>query len=279
MTTWPARRLAIQRSNHDATGMAVRRLETTPPEDARGTLLYIHGLGESGLCFEDSMADPRLSAWDHLQPDLPGYGKSGWTGEPFGLDEHAAALIALLEDLGGDPVVVVGHSMGGVIGTFLGEMAPDLVRAIVNVEGNISPPDCGYSRRAAAFSPEEWLHTGYARVLDQIYGDQGEHPVVRRAYGASIQMCDPRTFHRNSLDLVERSAELTLARRLADIHKPTVYIHGSPRGTGEQSLGLLRDVGIPTHGIDDAGHWPFLDQPVAFAEAVAAFLETLPASA
>jgi pimeloyl-ACP methyl ester carboxylesterase len=45
-------------------------------ESPRVTVLYVHGLGESGLCFEGLLGDPRLRRWRHLAPDLPGYGKS-----------------------------------------------------------------------------------------------------------------------------------------------------------------------------------------------------------
>jgi pimeloyl-ACP methyl ester carboxylesterase len=43
-----------------------------------GTPLWIHGLGESGLCFERVLARPELEAFRHLVPDLPGYGRSPW---------------------------------------------------------------------------------------------------------------------------------------------------------------------------------------------------------
>jgi alpha-beta hydrolase superfamily lysophospholipase len=60
-------------------GMHVRFYES---ENPAGSILYIHGLGESGLCFEQLISDKRLREWTHIVHDLPGYGKSPWTVSP-----------------------------------------------------------------------------------------------------------------------------------------------------------------------------------------------------
>ncbi|MBW2645758.1 MAG: hypothetical protein JRE23_06215, partial [Deltaproteobacteria bacterium] len=70
-------------------GMYVRECET---KDSKGTIVYIHGLGESGLCFEKLIADARMQKWSHVAPDLPGYGKSPWPGQPMGLKEFVSYL-------------------------------------------------------------------------------------------------------------------------------------------------------------------------------------------
>ena len=247
--------------------------------DAAGTILYIHGLGESALSFERLMADHRLAHWQHLAVDLEGYGKSMWAAEPLSLDQHADRIEQLIRQHQAhgdcDSVVVLGHSMGGVIGTLLSEQLGATARAFINVEGNISLTDCGYSGQAVKFSLDQWLAHGFDHVLDAIYHHEGEAPEVRRAYGASIQMCDPRTYHRNSQDLVEFSGTETGAERLAALDTAVVYIHGAPRGTGERSLELLEQSGIERIRIEDAGHWPFLDRHDLFVETMVGVLDSL----
>ena len=270
MAPFLERQLRMARSSERS--LHLRSLSASQPA---GTILYLHGLGESGLCFERLMADPRLAHWDHVAPDLRGYGKSRWSSEPYSLEEHALRLDAMIGTLFLDSVVLLGHSMGGVIGTLLCERRGDSVRGFVNVEGNISLPDCGYSSQAVRYPLDDWLTHGFDQVLDTIYHHEGESKEVRRAYGASIMMCDPRTYHRNSEDLVTVSKSETLARRMALIAAPKAYIHGSPRGTGDRSLSLLAEAGVETISIEDAGHWPFLDQPDDFVAALVGFLNGL----
>jgi pimeloyl-ACP methyl ester carboxylesterase len=94
---------------------------------------------------------------------------------------------------------------------------------------------------------------------------------VLRAYGASVQICDPRALHRNSEELVRESTHEQMAIRLAALQLPHLYLYGSPRGTGHHSRALLRQAGLELRKISPAGHWPFLDQRTAFIEALLAF--------
>ncbi len=275
---WREERFRLERFTE--LGMAVRRRTAEPGqnEPAKGTLFYIHGLGESGLCFERVICDPRLAAWTHVVPDMIGYGKSAWPEQPFSLERHAAGLDLLMDRLQLDSVTLVGHSMGGVIGLYLADRRRTRIEGFVNIEGNISPADCTGSGVAADQSLQEWLDGGFQAFLSDLYDpndpeDPGsERNQVLQAYGASAHMSDPRTFHLNSCDLVRESAEETLAARLAELDLPQIYVYGAPRGTGERSQQLLTDVGIALSPLEPAGHWPYLDQHDAFVDVLVAFL-------
>lgn len=249
-------------------GLYVRR---RPAHSPRATLLWIHGLGESGLGFEDLFANPRLAAWSMVAPDLAGYGKSPWPDSPLRLREQAAALADWLGARVGDPVVVVGHSMGGVVGTILCELAPDSVRGFINVEGNISIEDCTFSSRAAALELEVFLSKGFGDLLDSVFAAGFDSPALR-AYYPSLRICDPRAYHLNSTELVELSQAEDMARRMAALSVPSCYLHGAPGGAGMHSQGLLRAAGIELAAVDGAGHWPFLDQAEAFVTKLSYFL-------
>ncbi len=47
---------------------------------ARPTVLFIHGLGESGFSFQEAFDDQSLASTNLLVPDLAGYGRSSGTG-------------------------------------------------------------------------------------------------------------------------------------------------------------------------------------------------------
>lgn len=251
-------------------GLSLRRRVGGGPR-----VLYIHGLGESGLCFESIMTDDRLSGWTHLCPDMRGYGTSPRSDEPLTLERQADELARWIDGAAAGPVAVIGHSMGGVIGTMLCERRPDLVRGLLDVEGNISSDDCTYSGPAAAMDRGAFVEHGMAALLEQLYRAGADEAVVRD-YFASVRICDPRAFHENAVELVQLSGSGELAPRLAALPRPGRYLLGHPRGTGPGSRAQLEAAGVGWQAIDDAGHWPFADQPDAFVEAALAFVEALP---
>ncbi|MCP4657035.1 MAG: alpha/beta hydrolase [bacterium] len=262
--------------HHFEHGMYIRELAVGQPQ---GTILYVHGLGESGLCLEELIADPRLRNWHHLAPDLPGYGKSPWPAEPLKLAEHADTLGEWVISRLSGPLVVFGHSMGGVIGLLLCERWPfgagdERLRGFINVEGNISIEDCGFSSKAAGDTAEDFLAHGMERLLATLYEDGLSDPALRTYY-PSVRICDPRAYHLNSTELVALSRAEVPAPRLAALEVPMVYILGLPHGTGEYSRRLLGAAAVEWRAVEGAGHWPFLDQQDACVEEMLRFLRRL----
>ena len=92
-------------------------------------MLLLHALGESGADW-----DAVVSAFTHgyrvIAPDMRGHGTSGWPGE-YSFSVMRDDVIALLDALGLDRVVVVGHSMGAVIGWLLALTEPQRVHRLV----------------------------------------------------------------------------------------------------------------------------------------------------
>lgn len=250
-------------------GVHMRSVEA---ENPRGTIFSIHGLGESGLCLEAIMTNPLLSGFSHLAPDLPGYGKSPWPGRPLSIDDHARTVAELIFLCSRGPVILLGHSLGGVIGTCLCERHPGLVSLFVDVEGNVSSEDCTFSCDIAGYTLEDFLARGFEKFCSDVY-HRGTKEKALRLYYASLRMCDPRQLHLNSAELVDLSSRDDLGARLAGLEVPAHYLWGNPRGTQARSLGLLKASGIPVTGIDDSGHWPFVDQPLSFAKNLLGILD------
>lgn len=231
-------------------------------------LLWLHGLGESGRCFEAIVDHPRLAGFASVVPDLPGYGRTPALPEPPDLPALADLLAAWLRALGGPPPVVVGHSMGGVLGVLLAERHPDALAALIDVDGNVSLGDCTYSGRAAAVDRATFVAEGMAAirafVAERAVGD-----AAHAGYLTSLALADAATLHRHAQDLVAFSAPEDSARRRAALRVPVAYVAGAPGGACARSRALLDAAGVTRVDVFPSGHWPFVDQPDAFAEAVA----------
>jgi pimeloyl-ACP methyl ester carboxylesterase len=95
----------------------VARLGAGPP------LLLLHGWPEFWLTWEPVMT--RLAdRYTLLAPDLRGFGDSDKPDGPFGPEQHAADMVALMDALGIEKAGVVGHDVGGAVMQPLARTAP-----------------------------------------------------------------------------------------------------------------------------------------------------------
>jgi pimeloyl-ACP methyl ester carboxylesterase len=238
--------------------MSVRRTGAGPE------LVWIHGLGESSTSFDPVVA--RLSKFSHTLVDLPGYGRSAWPEVPSGLEETADLLATWLRER--PPAVVIGHSMGGVLATMIGER--DAAKKIIDVDGNLSFGDCTFSLEAGAYDEDAFAARGFAELRARVYSEGATKPELR-GYHAAMCFASPRVFHRQAANLVALSTGGTLAPRLAALRIATLFIAGVPGGICEASRQLLDHHRISWVGVTPAGHWVYLDQLEQFAELVAHF--------
>jgi 3-oxoadipate enol-lactonase len=93
-------------------------------------LVLAHSLGVS-----HAMWEPQIAALgEHfriLRYDLRGHGDSGLPETPWTIDDFGRDVINLLDELGLDQVAYCGLSIGGIIGIWLGQNAPERFSRLV----------------------------------------------------------------------------------------------------------------------------------------------------
>ncbi len=103
----------VRRSTVMARGVRFHVTEAGPP-DGRPVVL-LHGWPQHHYAFRDLLADPPAGL-RIIAPDLPGYGWSGPPPHRWAKEDVASDVLALLDELGLDRVLLVGHDWGGWIG-------------------------------------------------------------------------------------------------------------------------------------------------------------------
>ncbi|MFI5916229.1 alpha/beta fold hydrolase [Dactylosporangium sp. NPDC051541] len=183
-------------------------------------LLLLHGLGATGAVWagwEPALRDRWPGRW--RAPDLPGHGKAAGLSE-YSFEGLADALVPLVEP----GTVVMGHSLGGVVGLALAARAP--VAAVVGLGIKVAWSAEELDRaRALAQRPVTWFATreeAVARHL-RVSGLAGlvaeDDPAaldgVREADGRWRLALDPAAFGVGAPDmdaLVAGASHVVLAR-------------------------------------------------------------------
>jgi alpha-beta hydrolase superfamily lysophospholipase len=96
----------------------------TPDEEAKGTLILVHGAGGHGRVLAPLGQLAVDLGWEAIAPDLPGYGlthvRRGWKADYAEWPELIADLASGTEG----PVVLMGLSVGGMTAVRAAQLAP-----------------------------------------------------------------------------------------------------------------------------------------------------------
>lgn len=118
-------------------------------------LLVLHG--GPGMSDYTAMFASELAGWDVVRYTQRGTAPSSAEG-PFTAAGHVCDALAVLDHLGIDETVVLGHSWGGYLAVRLAAAAPDRVRGLVVVDGLGAADDGGLeafgANMVARSSPE-----------------------------------------------------------------------------------------------------------------------------
>jgi lipase len=109
-----------------------------PPGAGRTVVLVLHGMTSSHMAYRTvarQLCDARPICL--LAPDLRGRGRSAHLPEPYGIAVHVADMIAVLDHVGADRAIVVGHSMGCNIGARFAADHPERTAALVLLDGGL----------------------------------------------------------------------------------------------------------------------------------------------
>ncbi len=93
-------------------------------------LVLLHSGSARWQSFEAIIPD--LAAdWHLYAPDFRGHGKSGRVSGRYRLQDYTDDIVAFLRQQLDEAVVIVGHSLGGMVGLLVAAQCPDCVRAVV----------------------------------------------------------------------------------------------------------------------------------------------------
>lgn len=115
-------------------GIVMHYLDYPGPEPA---IVLLHGLSANAAEFGGLIYEGLNESHRVIAPDLRGRGRSGKPETGYSMGEHAADVIALLDHLGVDKVVMGGHSFGALLSIYLAAHHPDRITRVIVIDAAI----------------------------------------------------------------------------------------------------------------------------------------------
>ena len=187
---------AVARSIAGTNGLPLRYFEQRA-DQADWNLVFVHGTPASAAIFWSQFSRPFPRA-NLYSLDRPGFGGSSASGRWPSLDEQVEAVGRLLEKVGSEPVILVGHSYGGPVVLAAAIRYTNRIAGALLVGGSVDP------------------------AQEKIYWPQyvGDWPMVSWLVPRLLRQCNRELLSLRA-DLVE------LQPRLSDLRAPVLMLHGT----------------------------------------------------
>lgn len=256
----------------DVGGRRLHVLDRPGSDPAAPTLVFVHGasgnLRDLALAFDGAFPAHRC-----VFLDRPGHGWSERRGRADSSPAVQAGLVAaLLDRLGIDRAVVIGHSWGAAVTAAFGVLHPERTLALAFLAPATHPWPGGvdplYRLAVAPLIGRLFVATTVApigrmildRTIAAVFAPDPVPEDYRRRIGAELVL-RPATFRANAEDVADlKDHVILLSPRYREIAVPCLVVTGTQDPIVWPSIhaeGLVRDIaGARLVRLDGVGHMP-----------------------
>jgi pimeloyl-ACP methyl ester carboxylesterase len=250
-------------------------------------LLLVHGYTGRAQDFEDYFDRLASAGWHVVAPDLRGHGSSGKpTHEAdYSLDIFAADLLALVDEIGFEHFVVLGHSMGGMIAQQFVLAHPDRIDGMILMD--TSHAGLEVDPVLVEFGVEVARTQGIDAVAD-VMATLEDDPLANDAYKRMVAE-DPAYAARSDRNLRAVSPAMFASilqqmsqvpdrlDALASVSAPTLVLVGEQDTPFLDASRRMAEIipGARLEVLPGGGHSPQYEAPEAWWAAVSGFLAEL----
>ena len=233
----------------------------------RKTLVFMHGIGDSGLNYLPFLQTKTLTEYNILIPDFLGYGKSSKNDDySFILQnkfiiEHIKALEKQV-NFPFNELILILHSMAGIHGVLLCESEiKNRIKGIINVEGSITQYGSFVSKTVHKVVIDNNFDHWFNEFKEITIFDEfiKKFPICRTYY-ASLKFCDPNAFLQNALEIYKvctsGTGEFTslAGKKFSELTVPKIYCYGD-QSICQGSLNFLHKNRLPVKSFLTANHF------------------------
>lgn len=230
-------------------------------------LVFLHGWRSNSTVWFHLMKNLSEKGYNCIALDLPGFGRSQTPNEVFNTDKYADVVDEFLKKLQIEDSVCVGHSYGGRI---LINLA---VRNKLSAQKMILVDASGVGLNEGAINIKK-IAAKIVSPIFKIEAMQGLRKKIYESMGAEdyIASEDSPFFKSTYQNIIQDKYN----NQINSISTPTYLIWGeNDKDTPVEMAGEMEKsiVGSQLEFIMNAGHYPFIDNPLEFEEVFMDFLD------
>ncbi|MEY4579810.1 MAG: hypothetical protein RL701_4513 [Pseudomonadota bacterium] len=253
-------------------------------------ILLIHGIGDSSDTWRDVI--PSLArSYTVIAPDLLGHGRSDKPRADYSVAAYANGMRDLISALDIERVTVIGHSLGGGVAMQFAYQYPERCERLILVcSGGVCPEVNPWLRLLAAPNADvllpllrvpgaRLLSHAVFRLLRQLDADVGvDAQDLMRMFDALPEQTARRAFLRTLRSVIDwRGQAITMLDRCYLTEgMPTLLIWGARDAVIPMRHGQIAHAAMPGSQLEifeQAGHFPYRQEPERFLYVVQHFIE------
>ena len=275
-------------------------MDVVPKNPNGKTILLLHGKNFNANYWEETIAALAKNGFRVVAPDQIGFGKSTKPEQyQYSFHQLASNTKAILDDLKISKVIVLGHSMGGMVASRFALSYPELTEKLI-LENPIGLEDY------KLFSPYQTVDANYKEELKKDFESYKNYQLKfyydnkwQPQYDRWLNLLAGWTLHKD-YPIIAWNASLTsdmvftqpVVYEFKNIKCPTLLIIGTRDRTAigkekapkelQPLMGLYNELGKKTQKaipnatlveLDNIGHLPHIEDFERFIKSLLAFLE------
>ncbi|MFQ3229256.1 MAG: pimeloyl-ACP methyl ester carboxylesterase [Reinekea sp.] len=267
----------------DVAGMQIHLRDEGPRDDATPIVL-LHGTSAS-LHTWDGWTESLIEERRVIRFDMAGFGLTGPSADnDYSIEHYASTVIAVLDHLNVDQVVLAGNSLGGNIAWVTALLYPQRIDALILVDSSGLPFEAKSVPIGFKIASTPILN----KLAEQILPRNLVESSVKNVFGdpnlVTTELVDryfdltTRAGSRQALAERARQTKLTLTDRITELTLPTLILWGGldgliPLDIGHQFQNKLSNSQLVV--FDNLGHVPQEEGPEETVSEVKRFLRLL----
>lgn len=200
--------------------------------------------------------------------DFPGFGATKEPDTPWGVYEYADFTKKLIDEMGLEKVILVGHSFGGRISIILSNKYPDMVDRMVLIDAAGIIP-----KRSAKYYFKVYSFKAMRTVYNTLFFWVDKEKRLKRFY-EKFGSQDYRDAGGVMRQVLVKTVNEDLRPLLPGIKASTLLIWGRDDTATPVYMGEIMEREIPDSGLvvlEDAGHYSYVDQYSSFRAVIRSF--------